>query len=188
VCPYDTRVLPSSVVADAERTHPMLFGAAARRSSARYTEPEQFLASFPNLVAVPERPVDAVVAGPASLRSVRQRFEAMAAGTGLTASQVHELTVAISEVLTNALLHGGGRAEVRMWVADELVCVVDDCGEATADWMTGLHTPTLDADGGFGLWFARQVFDHVEIANSPEGGLRVVLSAELPGGADPTGL
>ncbi|HVT78022.1 MAG TPA: sensor histidine kinase [Acidimicrobiales bacterium] len=183
VCPYDARVLPGSVVADAERTHPHMFGRTGRCPSEHYIEPEALFAAFGPVIAVPGRDPDFVMVDPPSLRAARHFFADVAARAGLAWDNVQELSVGVSEVLTNARLHGAGAAVMRVWVDDRLVCVIDDQGIGTDDPLLGLRVPAPTGEGGFGLWYTRQVFDHVDIAAAPEGGTRVVLASDLPVGA-----
>ena len=46
ICTYDTEELPTGIIADAERTHPVLRTAEGARPSARYAEPSAFLRSL----------------------------------------------------------------------------------------------------------------------------------------------
>lgn len=177
VCPYDERALPPSVIADAGRSHPFVLTAAGRADSASYVDPEQLCASLPAHVPVPEWPADVVLRAETSVRAGRQAFVEAARRAGFAADRMHELVVGVSEVLTNAIVHGGGSGFVRVWIGDPLVCVVEDAGNGVDDPLLGMRPPSTDASGGYGLWYTRQVFDRTEVARSPMGGLLVYLEA-----------
>jgi anti-sigma regulatory factor (Ser/Thr protein kinase) len=182
VCPYDERALPRSVVADARRTHPFVLTADGRSDSASYTEPERLCASLPVHVSVPEWPADVVLQGETSVRVGRQAFADAARQAGFADDRVHELAVGVSEVLTNAIVHGGGSGFVRMWIGDPLVCVIEDAGNGIDDPLLGMRPPSGEASGGYGLWYTRQVFDRTEVTRSPMGGLLVYLEASAVSG------
>lgn len=177
VCPYDRRALPASVVDDALRTHPYVLTAGQRATSARYAEPEQVLSSLPVPVAVPDRAPDAVVVADTSVRAARHAFEEVARAAGIDDDRVHDLAVGVSEVLTNAVVHGGGIAFMEIWTGDPLVCVVEDAGNGIDDPLLGMRPPEGGGEGGYGLWYTRQVFERAEITRSRRGGLRVHLEA-----------
>ncbi|HEX2039983.1 MAG TPA: sensor histidine kinase, partial [Acidimicrobiales bacterium] len=176
VCPYDERTLPSSVVRDAECTHPHLL---TQGPSERYVEPERLLAMLTAQVRLPRHRPEVELFQETSVRAGRRAFAAAARAWGLPEERVQELTVGISEVLTNALVHGGGWASIRIWTGDDaLTCAVEDNGDGSDDSLIGLRPPPPDAEGGYGLWYARQVFDSAEVVpGSTDGGLLVVLVA-----------
>lgn len=177
ICPYDARSLPAAVIADAERTHPNLITHATRRHSKRYLEPEALLGQLAIALPEPAKPPTLVLEGVVSPRVGRLAFADAAAAGGFDPDRVGELELAISELLTNAILHGGGGATMRVWTGDTLECIVDDSGVGSDDVLLGFGPPSLGATGGYGLWCARQVFDQVELSRSPLGGLRVHASA-----------
>lgn len=85
--------------------------------------------------------------------------------------------MAVNELLTNAVLHGGGSSRLRLWLsADELVCAVDDSGDGIDDPLVGFTAPPIGSPGGYGTWLARRLFDRTEFLRSPTGGLSVLAS------------
>jgi anti-sigma regulatory factor (Ser/Thr protein kinase) len=179
VCPYDTRELPASVVDDAARTHPTLVDGNGRRPSGRYANPEWLLGELAPPIVAPLHAPDLEIVRVHSIRDGRRAFAAIVAASGFDGERVHELTVAISEVLTNAIVHAGSAASLRVWVDDRsLQCVVDDDGPGNVDPLLGLQPPRPGAVGSYGLWLTRQVFDSVTFGPSPTGGLRVLLVAD----------
>lgn len=76
--------------------------------------------------------------------------------------------VAVNELLTNAVRHGGGSGHVWLWREDGAVsCEVRDSG-------AGLGTvrprrPGPDEPGGWGLWLVGELTDTCEINSGPTG-------------------
>ena len=182
ICPYDARRLPAAVVADAERTHPNLVAPAARRHSHRYVEPEALVGQLAIAMPEPSGPPDIVVDDLASPRAGRLAVADAAAAAGFGQDRIGELEMAISELLTNAIVHGGGTATMQVWMGDTLECIVDDGGAGSDDALLGFGPPSASDIGGYGLWCTRQVFDRVELSRSPLGGLRVHASTSRSSG------
>lgn len=182
VCPYDARTLPPTVVAEARRTHPYLVNADAAARNADYLEPGAVFRLLPPTAAIPATAPDLDMAVDGDLRSVRSAFKDLAAGC-LDHGRVDDLTVAVNEVLTNALVHGGGSARVRLWCRESegLTCVVDDDGAGIDDPLVGYARPS---PGGYGAWLARRLFDRTEFISSPTGGLTVILVATPANGTE----
>ncbi|NBE98962.1 ATP-binding protein [Nonomuraea sp. KC401] len=83
------------------------------------------------------------------LPRVRQYAEDEAREAGMAEDGVADFVIAINEVATNAVTHGGDQAVLRMWPAGgDLVVEVHDNGT----WKPG---PLPGAVGGMGLWVAR---------------------------------
>ena len=80
-----------------------------------------------------------------------------------------ELVLAINELATNSIRHGGGGGALRAWREhDVLLCEVQDCGYIE-DPHAGRHRPGPGAHSGRGLWLVNQLCDEVEIRSSPAG-------------------
>ena len=91
--------------------------------------------------------------------------------------------LAVDEVATNSVLHGGGRGIVRLWREDEtLVCEVRDQG-IIRDPLAGRMRPDVDAFGGRGLWIANAVCELVQIR---PGAVRVRSARQRPAGVNGT--
>jgi anti-sigma regulatory factor (Ser/Thr protein kinase) len=181
VCPYDARTLPPQLVADARRTHPHLLDADRRVPSAGYTEPESLVAGLPFEAPLPQRPPDLLLDEVATVASARRAWAAAVGSCGLPSPRLDELTVGVSEVLTNALEHGGAPVRLRAWLGDEVITVVEDAGRGADDPLLGLRVPEPGGRRGYGLWLARQVFDRTVVSRSPHGGLLVWLATAIDG-------
>jgi len=89
----------------------------------------------------------------------------------------------VNEIATNALIHGGPPASLRIWnEGGEILFEVMDGGTGIADVFAGQLRPEPDVLGGRGLWLTRIMADAVEI-RSDAGGSAVTIHAALPGSA-----
>lgn len=177
VCPYDVRRLTAEVVADARRTHPILLAPAGEGSSPSdgYEEPERLVAGLHFEVALPveEPDVDMVIA---DVRAARHAFTLFASSL-LDDDRVAELALAVNEVLTNAVVHGVGKARLRAWATGPgaMVCTIEDEGDGTDDPLVGFVRASDDSAGGRGMWLARSLFDRAEVTRLPDA-FRVTLA------------
>jgi serine/threonine-protein kinase RsbW len=88
--------------------------------------------------------------------------------------------LAVNELLTNAVRHGGGKGRLLLWRrGDEVICEVSDHGEGFDGrrLSTGAR-PAADTPGGWGLWLADRLSDRMEVQTGP-GGTTVRISAAL---------
>lgn len=115
----------------------------------------------------------------ASVPALRGLARKWAETAGLTAEQVGDVTLAVTEAATNAVLHafvGEESGTIRLRLAKEdghLVIRVSDDGR-------GL-TPRIDSPGlGLGLPTIGRLADHVDIGLSREGGTEVRMVFEVP--------
>ncbi|GAA0485444.1 hypothetical protein Ade02nite_08950 [Paractinoplanes deccanensis] len=104
-----------------------------------------------------------------SLVALRHEIEQWAGAHGLTGLVLYRFVVAVNEITTNAVRHGGGHGHVRLWrAADGLHCTVTDRG---AGLPAGVRprAPLPDAVGGRGLWLARHGTDEFTLRSGPRG-------------------
>jgi len=112
----------------------------------------------------------------AAIRAVVHRYAIQA---GLTEARAIDLTLAVSEVAANTVKHARSPGSLNIWYdTKEIVCQVHDEGVIT-DPLAGRRTPSLDAQGGHGLWIVNQVCDRVDI-QSDETGTTIRLHMNLP--------
>ena len=166
LCPYDVSELDPAVVADAHRTHPELIDADGQtRASARYADPRVV---WQDTAYLPRAPAHAehVRIGPRNLAGVRRLARRAAARAGLPTSRADDLILAVTELATNSVLHGGGSATVAVWPdTGRVLCEVSDSGALT-DPLVGRRRPAEDAVDGRGLWLVNQVCDLVQLHSS----------------------
>jgi anti-sigma regulatory factor (Ser/Thr protein kinase) len=116
-----------------------------------------------------------------SLGQLRGELTACGASNGLTDLNLSNFVLAVNEIATNAVRHGGGQGRLAVWrQADELWCeIVDTGGGIPSGRVNGFHRPQPGHIGGWGLWLARHICKSVDI-ESGRGGTRVVLRYPIP--------
>lgn len=177
ICPYDRRRLAPQVIDWATQSHPHLVGRSACVSSTGYRTPQDLLTELPLEVEPPERPADTELDA-ADVRTVRHAVENSATDAGFDDERAAELVMAVNEIATNALVHGGGPATVRLWSEPgELTCVIADSGPGVHEPLAGYHRPEHGSPNGYGLWLARQFFDFCSLTRPELGGTQVTLTA-----------
>ncbi|MFI5957729.1 anti-sigma factor RsbA family regulatory protein [Cryptosporangium sp. NPDC051539] len=174
-CAYDSGRLPDDVLGTARHTHPSTLEAAGVRDSDGYVETGDFLAAAPQ----PDRlsvPADATTIefGAAEIPAVRKTALAWALDSGMVEDDAHEFLIAIYEIASNAVEHGGGRGTGRFWSeADVLFCEVRSALPIGNPLIAGYRPPGTAQERGRGLWLARQICERVTIHNN--GGATVQL-------------
>lgn len=165
VCPYDNRVLPEEVVADARRTHPQLVTDASVGVSAGYAPPDAGNGPWrceltPSSAALGTEP--SMTFG-ADLDVLRTFLADAAEPLGMSEDALARLVFAVNEVATNAVQHAGeGRVALRR-EGRRVVCDVVNVGSAEIDWYVGYLPPVAASRRGHGLWTVRQLCELVEI-------------------------
>ncbi len=168
VCPYDLEELAGDVIDEAHRSHPYVASGEARSAEPAYQPVD---AADPFARQLPPRPADA--AGMAfqagDLGRVRTFLTGQARLAGLAANPAEALVMAVNELATNSLRHGGGHGELHVWRdGGSLICEVSDQGHITSP-LVGRIPPALGQGFGAGLWLANQLCDLVQICSSADG-------------------
>lgn len=138
------------------RSHPRLL-----ETPRRLTGP---LPGPPRTAAVRELAVEVRV-----LASLRHFVTEWASAQRLAREAVEELVLAVNELASNSIRHGGGRGTLRVWRdAHDLVCEVQDSGHIE-DPLVGRKRPAPDCSSGRGLWMVDHLCDEVQIRSSRAG-------------------
>lgn len=118
---------------------------------------------------------------------VRHTVASCAGEAGLTGQRLEDFVLAVNELITNAVRHGGGHGRLQMWRDDTgVICEVSDAGLGMAsDQIVNRERPAPGTAGGWGLWLARKLSDEMVVRTGPEGTTVRVRSAIGHPGAVP---
>ncbi|HEU5472430.1 MAG TPA: sensor histidine kinase [Actinophytocola sp.] len=173
LCPYDLTGLPPDVLADATRTHPVLWSDGQEKPSPDYLDPIAVAARCDLLDTAPEH-AERREFDRRSLVPTRARAEEFARTVGgLSAERSVDVKLAVGEAVANAIRHGGGRGILSLWRNGSGVVAEIWDGGRLADPLAGRRRPASSAAGGRGLWMIHQLCDLVEFA---PGAVRLHLS------------
>jgi signal transduction histidine kinase len=120
--------LESVVIEEARRSHPFLVHGDRRFASPEYRGLEAVTAPFAEPLS--PAPLDAAEHRVDDRLEAARRFVAdHAERAGLSRERIVDLVLALNEIATNTLRHGGGHGVLRIWNEDRrLVCEVRDRG------------------------------------------------------------
>lgn len=166
LCQYDTRVLTDELIDHGRATHDRVITSSGVETGG--DRREEVLAEVARLdaadpLATAPRVYEDMVTGPRDLARVRAGLRDVP----------QDLLVGASEVITNALVHGGPPVIVTLHrAADGWLLVVTDHGPGLRDPYAGVDSPLADLAeaSGRGLWIARQLCDQLTITCDPEAG------------------
>lgn len=168
LCPYDETHLPRAVVRAALHSHPTAGTSAGRRRSPDYAPAEVAELHAAHLPA----PTDAVLRGsygPADVPATRHTVAHFARRIGLPEGTVEVLELAASELTTNSIRHGGGGGTVAMWTTPGAAVIEFSDAGRLADPLTGRRMPSLEQEGGRGIFLVHQLCDLVQVRSSAHG-------------------
>ncbi|MFF1546888.1 anti-sigma factor RsbA family regulatory protein [Streptomyces sp. NPDC058291] len=167
LCPYDEANLDEAVLADARITHPTLVSRDRRQVSDVYDWPSVVARYNEALTPAPDAAVFSFDAG--NLFMARSFTVEQAHRLGLAGRMLQDAELAVAELTTNSVVHGGGRGTLAVWAeARQLVCEVRDAGRL-ADPLAGRRPPARGQIGGRGLMLVHYVADLVRLHTGDEG-------------------
>ena len=172
VCPYDAAALPQELLAEARRTHPLLDVGQGDVQCPDYVPSHLTRSPYEGDLPLPPAGARAFDYASEELPRLRRLVADRALAAGFPADRAMDLALAVHELGTNSVRHGGGSGRL-VWWEDEgsLVCEVRDAGRLEEP-LLGRVRPAEDAEGGRGLWIVNQLCDLVQI-RSGEGANRV---------------
>jgi serine/threonine-protein kinase RsbW len=105
------------------------------------------------------------------LTDLRHQVAGYCARAGLAGQALDDFVLAIYEMLTNAVRHGGGTGSLRLWRdGDALVCEVRDTGDGIAvPGAGGAPRSSRYTPGGLGIWIAGQLTDSMRVYSGASG-------------------
>jgi anti-sigma regulatory factor (Ser/Thr protein kinase) len=161
VCPYHVAQLDPEVIADAHRTHPVLWeGGIFQLDNAAYA-PEATLARYNLPLSTDAAAVRYTARNLGDLGGARAFAGAYAQWFDLSPEQTADLQLIASELATASLTHVGGTCRLALWRHDgHVVCEARDDGSLD-DPMAGRRPYGSDSDRGRGLYVVNAVADLV---------------------------
>ncbi|MDM4720624.1 ATP-binding protein [Micromonospora sp. WMMA1363] len=107
----------------------------------------------------------------AQVTELRHSVTSCARAGGLWGQRLDDFVLAVNELITNAVRHGGGHGWLRMWQQrSALVCEVSDHGHGiSTQRLVDRNRPAPDTAGGWGLWLARELSDTMEVETGNAG-------------------
>ena len=107
----------------------------------------------------------------AQVTELRHSVASCARAAGLRDERLDDFVLAVNELITNAVRHGGGRGWLRLWEEPGLVlCEVSDHGQGiSVQRLDDRSRPAPDTAGGWGLWLARELTDAMDVDTGPAG-------------------
>ncbi|MGW1957003.1 anti-sigma factor RsbA family regulatory protein [Streptomyces sp. NPDC001920] len=167
LCPYDASRLDADVVADARLTHPTVIEGGVEAASEGYDW--QAVVARYNEALVPAADAAAFSYASGELSAVRHFAVEQAARLGLAGQRLQDAELAVAELTTNSVRHGGGHGTLRVWgEAGQVVCEVRDSGRLT-DPLAGRRPPEPGQIGGRGLLLVNYVADLVRVQTTDHG-------------------
>jgi anti-sigma regulatory factor (Ser/Thr protein kinase) len=115
-----------------------------------------------------------------SITPLRHAVASRAGEAGLAGDRLDDFVVAVNELLTNAVRHGGGLGRLALWRQDgDVVCEVSDSGAGLAAPRPAPQVrPAADQPGGWGLWLAEELTDTFQVETGT-GGTTVRVSSRV---------
>ena len=168
LCPYDISALNHDILADAEKTHPVVIDASGHRPSDHFHPARVVVAAHSLPLATPADAASTLV-GAGAMAAVRTFAREQATKFGLALDRVDDFALAVTELATNSVRHGGGESTVRVWTESEsIVCQVNDNGHIT-DVLAGRTPVHANDPGGRGLLLVNRLADLVRTQTTSSG-------------------
>lgn len=169
LCPYDSDALEPAVLAEARRSHPFIMHGGGQRESEDYRGIDMAAAAVSDPFSEPPGRPPELTFEAGVLDAVRSVVSQYSAAAGLGATGTDDLVLAVNEVATNSVRHGGGQGILRIWQdGDAVICEIRDEGHVSNP-LVGRERPTTDRGGGWGLWLANEVCDLVQLRSFSTG-------------------
>lgn len=169
LCPYDERALDRAVVQEALCSHPVVIEDGDFKESCAYVGVEKAARPFRKPLPDPPASAPRFAFDVSTLQALRVFVAMRGADAGMSPMATENLVLAVSELASNSIRHGGGSGVLRTWVEDDaFVAEVSDRGEIDEP-LAGREPPCSGQVGGHGLWLVNQLCDLVQMRTFAKG-------------------
>jgi anti-sigma regulatory factor (Ser/Thr protein kinase) len=169
MCPYDVDALGPDVVDEARRSHPEVCGRDPLPPTHHFGGEAHVRALWAGDLSPAPVTARSRTVTRGGLAAARAEVRHAATVAGLDAGRVDDLVLAVNELASNSLDHGGGRGVLRHWTQGATFLVeVEDAGHID-DLLVGRTSPCVDQPRGRGVWMVNQLCDLVQIRSSATG-------------------
>jgi anti-sigma regulatory factor (Ser/Thr protein kinase) len=168
LCPYDAEALDPGVLGESWRSHPSGHG-SEWVDSASYGGSHHVGELFGMPLPEPETLAPRIMFDRHDLGMLRGVVSRLAGSCDVAPRAAADLVLAVHEIASNSVIHGGGGGVLRWWSSPDAVVVeVRDLGHIT-DPMVGRVPPSPQGAGGRGLWLTNQLCDLVQVRSGTWG-------------------
>jgi anti-sigma regulatory factor (Ser/Thr protein kinase) len=170
LCAYDLAALGADAIDAARSAHPALMHEGLSRRDGALLEFELAAGALDGSLPAPPLGCEELSFAREEIGALRALVAARCAELQMDVDASADLVLAINELATNSVQHGGGRGKLRIWREreDVLVCEVSDRG-FIRDPLAGRVRPPVDQQGGRGLWLVTHLCDLAQIRSAPSG-------------------
>jgi anti-sigma regulatory factor (Ser/Thr protein kinase) len=169
LCPYDLDALDAETIEAARCTHRAVMHEGVSRRNSAYRPLHRAKGPFSGSLPSPPAEREELAFTANGIGTIRSLVAQRGARAGLDEISREDLVLAVNELVTNSVQHGGGGGTLRIWgEPGALVCEVRDHG-FIRDPLAGRLPPPVDQYGGRGLWLVNQLCDLAQIRSSQDG-------------------
>jgi len=106
----------------------------------------------------------------ATVAAVRHAVRDVACRCPMSDDRLDDFVVAVNEIMTNVVRHGGGNGHLQLWRDGDLLCQIIDHGSGfdPRPYLTR-DRPEPSPSGGMGLWLAQRTSDTLSWDSGPAG-------------------
>jgi anti-sigma regulatory factor (Ser/Thr protein kinase) len=169
LCSYDLASLDEQVIEHARHSHPFIAADRNSRRNASYLQGDAAPGPFNGMLPAPPAGASVMAFSGEELGAVRQRLHEWASTFEPDDERTEHLVLAVTELASNSVRHGGGGGTLRMWREERALLVeVQDSGRIEEP-LVGRLRPGPDQPTGRGLWLVNHLCDLVQIRSAPTG-------------------
>jgi anti-sigma regulatory factor (Ser/Thr protein kinase) len=167
LCPYDLHSLDDQVIEASRCSHPFVAEDGQSRASGSYPPVDAATGPFDGSLPPPPAEAAELHFTDRELGALRQLVLEWASAFELSCERTEHLILAVTELASNSVRHGGGSGTMRLWrEEDTLLVEIRDRGHIEEP-LAGRIRPSPAQATSRGLWLVNQLCDLVQIRSAP---------------------